>query len=491
MSYFYHFKKRFRIFIAHFSKWDFMFSLIFALGIFLRFYKLPENVIFTGEIGHNYLAIKNFIQDRRIPLLGPPTSHPWLYFGPLFYWIFAPFLALFKYDPIVGSYFFAVLGSLLLLINFMVVRKVFNNLTAILSSLFLAISPSFVELTRQSRFFSLVVLLFYPFYLSLLELRLFWSGFIFGLMMNFHLSVLILLPGVLIYLYMKKNKLKSRDFYNGLLGIFIPNIPFLLYDAKEGFLMTRKLIMWIPYRIAGFLGLYPKNNLSSYVFNRNLEGVINFISHSFVMNNIWISSLVVSMFLISLYFVWKNNRNKRKNWNVYLLLLFFIFGYLAIFIHGDPPQHYFLPLYPIPIILISYFLSKVFRLDWGKYFLVLFISVILLVNFKYFLFGNYFYKDQNRISNKLVPYRLQLNAVDAIIRDAGGRDFVLKRVGPFDYFEGNYAQNYQYLLWWKGNEPKIRANTEYTIYEEREKSIDIPSKMIFNTEDLKIVRKEK
>jgi len=497
-SRFYYFKRHFGLLwallveiFARFSKWNFMFLLVFVLGIFLRFYRLPENIVFTGEIGHNYLAIKNFVQNKQIPLVGPPTSHPWLYFGPLFYWILAPFLILFKYNPIVGSYFFAVLGSLLLLINFMVVRKVFNNLIAVLSSLFLAVSPSFVELTRQSRFFSLVVLLFYPFYLSLLKLRLFWMGLIFGLMMNFHLSVLILLPAVLIFLYMKKSKLRSRDFYNGLLGFLVPNIPFLIYDAKDGFLMTRKLIMWIPYRIAGFLGFYPKNNLSSYVFDKNLEGVINFISRSFITDSFWISSLVVFVFLISLYLVWKKNKGKRKDWNIYLLPLFFILGYLAIFIHGVPPQHYFLPLYPIPIILISYFLSEIFKWNWGKYFSTLFVLIVLLVNFKYFFSGNYFYKDQDRILNKLVPYKLQLNAVNAIIRDAGGRDFVLERVGPFDYFEGDYAQNYQYLLWWKRNEPKIRANTEYTIYEGKEKSIDISSKMIFNTEDLKIVRKEK
>ena len=332
---------------------------------------------------------------------------------------------------------------------------------------------------------------FYPFYFFLLKLRLFWAGLIFGLMINFHFSVLILLPGILIYLYMKKKKLELKDLSRGLLGFFIPNVPFFIYDAKENFLMTKKLIMWIPYRIAGFLGLYPKNNFSFYVFDRNLEGVVNFISHSFIMNNLWISSLVISVFLISIYFVWRENKNRKKNWNTYLLFLFFIFGYLAIFIHGDPPAHYFLPLYPIPIILTSYFLSEVFKWDWGKYFLIFFVSVVLLVDLKFFFFGDYFYRDQNRILNELVPYKLQLDAVKAIIRDAEGRDFVLDRVGPFDYFEGHYAQNYQYLLWWKGNEPKTEANIKYIIYEGKEKPIDVHDQLVFNTKDLKIVRKEK
>jgi hypothetical protein len=90
----------------------FLLVLILALGIFLRFYRLPQNVIFHGELGDDYLAIKNFIAGRQIPLLGPATSHPWLSFGPLYYWLFAPVLVLGDYNPVIPAYFMAFLLSL-------------------------------------------------------------------------------------------------------------------------------------------------------------------------------------------------------------------------------------------------------------------------------------------------------------------------------------------------------------------------------------------
>src|SRR3990172_7049818 len=93
---------------------------ILSTSILLRFYRIPENLVFHGELGANYLAIKNFILSGQIPFLGPPTSHPWLSFGPLYYWIFAPVLAFFKYNPLAGGYFFATVGVLIAIFNYFV-----------------------------------------------------------------------------------------------------------------------------------------------------------------------------------------------------------------------------------------------------------------------------------------------------------------------------------------------------------------------------------
>lgn len=159
-SRFYYFKKHYGIFwaalvhlFATFSIWHALFILSVTLGIFLRFYRIRENLVFHGELGSNYLDIKNFISKGEIPLLGPPTSHPWLSFGPLFYWLFAPILVLFNYNPVSGANFMAVAGSLVIVLNFIVSERLFDKKIAAISSLLLAISPQFVTLTRESRFF--------------------------------------------------------------------------------------------------------------------------------------------------------------------------------------------------------------------------------------------------------------------------------------------------------------------------------------------------
>ena len=133
----------------------FLLSLILLLGFFLRFYRIEEIMLFHGELGDNYLQIKNFIFQKKIPLIGPPTSHTWLFFGPLFYWIFGPILLLSGFDPRSGAYFSEIIGIFTVLLNFFMVSKLFNNKTALISSLLVAVSPIFIVMSRSSRLFGL------------------------------------------------------------------------------------------------------------------------------------------------------------------------------------------------------------------------------------------------------------------------------------------------------------------------------------------------
>jgi GT2 family glycosyltransferase len=71
-SRFYYFRKHYGLFnalsveiFARVSKTSLLLLGILAFAAFLRFYKLEENLIFGGELGHNYLAIKNFVAERK------------------------------------------------------------------------------------------------------------------------------------------------------------------------------------------------------------------------------------------------------------------------------------------------------------------------------------------------------------------------------------------------------------------------------------------
>src|SRR3990170_7826448 len=145
------------------SGWDALLVFAVVLGTFLRLYRLEENLVFHGELGHNYLAIKDFIIERTVPLLGPPTSHPWLAFGPLYYWIMAPIMVLARFDPRAGSLVMAFLSSAALVLAYGVLRRLFNKRIATLSTFLMAISPAWISLAREARFYSLVPLLFFPF----------------------------------------------------------------------------------------------------------------------------------------------------------------------------------------------------------------------------------------------------------------------------------------------------------------------------------------
>ena len=447
-----------------------MIFLIILLGAFLRLYELPANMVFHGELGDNYLAIKNFIAAGQIPLLGPPTSHPWFNFGPLFYWLTAPVLALFGYNPLAGAYFMALIQTALIAVNFYFVSKLFNlpaqagKRVALISSFLIAISPLFLNLARESRFFSLTSLFFYPFYYYLVVGNLFLSGLAFGTMLNFHLTPIVFVPPLIIYLIRKGTK--AKDYLKFSLGFVIPNLPFLIYNAGHGFEMLKNILLWVPYRILGFVGILPKNSPTGVTILANFYSLGGFVSASF-MYRFALGAVFVA--IVFGYLVWQI----RKNWKTkaispeFLLVLFFLFGYAGLFIHGSPPNHYYLPLYLLPIVFLALLLAKL----KSKIAIGFILFVVMVFNLRFFFSKNWFFLPQDRVIDGETPYEIQISASRQIIADAAGQKFSLKRVGHGDEFAENYSQNYRYLLWWLGNEPTEGAKITYTIYEKEGENV--------------------
>lgn len=453
----------------------------------MRFYCLGGDIVFHGELGHNYLAIKNFIQAGQIPLLGPPTSHPWLSFGPLFYWIFAPVLVLAKYNPVSGAYFMAFASTLLIILNYFFIEKLFDKKAAIISSFLIAISPAFVFLSRESRFFSLVPLVFYPFlyfFVKSLEGKryLFWAGFFFGVILNFHLSPIILVPAAVILLWLKKKSIKRIEMAKGLLGFTIPNIPFLIFNLQDKFEMLLKLLLWIPYRVAGLIGLYPKNTATSAVVSGSMGSLYEFLRLIFTTEkNIFVFLALLALLIFVLVKTIKSFQKNERDSAWPAIVLFFSLGCLGIFIHGNPPSHYYLPLYPTPIIFLSVFLAGLITKKSTRWIACVLLFAMAFLNLK-------FYFSSKRVYSPLVPYKLQLKIARSIVSDANGQKYSLRRVGYADKFEGNYAQNYQYLLWWMGNEPVSNSKTVYTIYEETDKLPEYTDGKIFWLENIAVYR---
>ncbi|MBI3397218.1 glycosyltransferase [Candidatus Woesebacteria bacterium] len=483
-SRFYYFKKHYGTLsaliinlISSVGKYEALFVLVLLLALFLRFYRLQENLRFDGEIGDNYLAVKNYFFNKEIPLIGPPTSHPWLSFGPLFYWIITPLLYFGKFDPVAGGIAMAVFSLVTILLNYIVILKILGKKIALVSSYLFCISPLFLGLAKSARFFSLVTLFFYPFiYFFYKTIKgklkfIFLTGLFLGLMYNFHVTAAALPIGIGLMIYKQKIHLKVKDYFMLSFGFLIPNIPFLIYDALHRFDMTIKLLTWIPYRVLGFVGLYPKNNLSNSSFLSGTETAYKFFVNSFVFQNPLTGVLILTTFIISVIYCFYIARGK-SNIQIFTkaLLIFFFSVILVLFIHGDPPLHYFLPIFSLPVIFLSIFIERTWKNKVLRAMSTLFLLVITILNFKYYFSDNWFYIPQNSVNiNSWIPYKIQNSVADFIVNDTRGKSFSLERKGPNDRFDKNYAQNYIYLLWLKGNEPKDGENLRYTIYEDKDK----------------------
>lgn len=134
-----------------------------------------------------------------------------------------------------------------------------------------------------------------------------------------------------------------------------------------------------------------------------------------------------------------------------VLVLFLIFGVIALYLHGEPPYHYFYVIFPIIAILLGILFSKRKLLLW------IFLLIFTAYSIKSFVSPKNF---------DLIPFKSQVEVSKAIVNDARSRRFSLIRVGPYDYFEKDYAQNYIYLMWLFGNMPVDNSEIVYTIYEQ-------------------------
>jgi hypothetical protein len=462
-------------------KSTFLLFLILFLASFLRLYRLPENLMFHGELGHNYLAIKNSIFNGQLPLLGPPTSHPWLFFGPLFYWIMGVTLFLGKGDPKVPAYSIAFISIISVFLTYRLTMLFFNKKTALVASYLMSISPLFIHFTRESRFFFFVIPLSLIYFILVYKvilknaLRYFlFLGLTLGTMLNFHAAPLYLFIALGILFYFTKINFSLKKWVLFWIGVISPNIPFLLYDSTHQFTMIKNLLLWIPYRFLGFIGLYPKNNISAKTVTETGNAFYQFISNSFVQNSGFFTLILLLLFGVYCILILQHlaHRFDKTYLTWYIIFIHTIVGFSALFIHQNIPLHYFLPIGILPILIASPFLSgylpyrnNIVRLLQN--FSILFFFVLLVLNFSYYFSSDWFYQPETTYDFKHpLPYQLQINIVKTIINEARGGKFNLIRVGPFDYYEGYYAQNYQYLLWLYGNEPvNHKAPVTFTVYE--------------------------
>jgi hypothetical protein len=336
-----------------------------------------------------------------------------------------------------AAFFMTTLHCLLPVISYLSLRNTFNKKVALITAGLLSISPFMVTLSREARFFSLSMFPIFPFIYFLHKKRFVASSFLLSLSLSFHYTPLTLVPAFL-YLFIK-SKPSRKTTYKVLVAALIPHIPYLIHLVIFDPSTLIKIVSWIPYRFARFGGLIEKGVV--------IDPGINFFQLVSLLFSRFTSSMVGIALSLSL-FVTKRNR---------FLLLFITTALIGLFVHGNPPVHYFIPLVPFIFCYVAYVLQNRSLLVIASLF-----SLIFLLNFSFF-FG----KD-DRFERGLVPFSVQSTIMREITQNTNGQPYQLKRVGPNDQFEGTYAQNYWYLGWLYGNRPTTDAQKVVTIYENGE-----------------------
>lgn len=127
-----------------------LFLIIFLVGVFLRFYRLPQTMQFLGDQGRDALTVRRMLIERHPALIGPVTSVGNMYLGPFYYYFMLLPLMLTYPDPTGPAYAVAFLGVITLWLIYRLGKEIVGERAALFASFAFAISPLVLTFSRFS-----------------------------------------------------------------------------------------------------------------------------------------------------------------------------------------------------------------------------------------------------------------------------------------------------------------------------------------------------
>lgn len=362
------------------------FLVLTAVTIFLRLYAFEENVMFIGDQGRDALIIHQIVTLEKFTLIGAPSSIGMVFLGPFYYYLVAPFLLLFGFNPAglaFGVAFFAILGTLVA--TGIIVQK-YHWIPALTFLGLIGFSSTLIDFSRFSwnpnllpylSFFTLF------WFIKWLEKPSFKYGVLFGLSFGLsiqlhYLALLLVVPFLLLFGFeIKKSKKNQR--MNLLSQLTIPILafcttllPLVLFDVRHEFVNVKQLIRMFQEGkisdtngniISGLMGTVQ--GASSHVLGISTTPAFA----SLLIGGILIIAVLAGMKIKS-----------RLFWTHLIVVLTYMF--MFSFINSPKIPHYYTPIY-----LSLYFILAL--IPWAFYtekrvyamgFSFLFVFIFLLTN---------------------------------------------------------------------------------------------------------------
>src|SRR2546421_10926347 len=113
---------------------------ILLFAAFLRLYKIADYMTFLGDEGRDVLVVYNILHGH-FTLLGPNSSVGGFFLGPIYYYLMAPFLLLFNFDPVGPAVMIALFSVATVYLIYKIGKEFFGFSAGIVASLLYAVSP--------------------------------------------------------------------------------------------------------------------------------------------------------------------------------------------------------------------------------------------------------------------------------------------------------------------------------------------------------------
>lgn len=429
----------------------------FSLALFLRIYKIWDNLIFVYDQGRDAQVIQNILKGK-LTLIGPTTGIPGLFLGPFYYYLIAPFYWLGAGNPLVPTIFLISLAVLGIFVCGIFSWKISTKKAAIFSAFLLAVNYGHIFYSRwlsnPNPILLLSSLYFLTVYLWITKSTMFkagLAGFLLGLCLQtqFANAIFFIPVTILLFVFYYK-KFKISEILLFLCLFLIALSPLILFNLRHDFIM-----------ITAFKQFFSKSSEKIPLLNVfKTRPIFYFKNLTFFITPktpilFGVLAILIIIYLLQKKF-WKNSGL------VILTLWFFIPLLLALFYQSNKGVmwDYYLISQPIPfLMLLSCCLNDLamkFK-SFGLPLIVLFLSFFTVVNIKEWQI----YQSPESNGTSLGT---RIKAIDKVYQAAGSRPF------DVEIFVANLQPNgYYYLFEWYGAKkygfvPKFENSREKLLF---------------------------
>ena len=234
--------------IIKFVKDNWIFLLVLSLGLFFRVYKPLQSYMYAHDQDLAGWIIKDILVNKHLRLIGQETSSQGVFIGPLFYYLQIPFYLLTKMDPSGTILLVTLLGMFTVFSFYYCFSKMFGKKVGLIASFIYAVTMYYVNTDRE-------VVPTMPVYLwSVWFLYGTWLilkgksrayvllGFLIGIIWNFNLALVILIPLIIVAQIFSKTKINFKHVLLGIVVFVITMSPYFVFEARHSLRQTKAII---------------------------------------------------------------------------------------------------------------------------------------------------------------------------------------------------------------------------------------------------------
>ena len=222
-----------------------LFIAVLLVSAYFSLYHLERIYSIGSDQQRDAFVMWDLLRNGKLTLIGPRVvGLAGFFLGPLWYYLLAPFYFLSRLDPIAAAWFGAFIGVSTTAVSFVLVKKITDTKTAMITSLFWATYSGRIVWNPMLVPMITFLLVYFLFKISKGEKKyVIWTLLLFGLSIQIHFQALffaIPIAAVLLYSYRKSRAIKETVI--GALALAATFAPLALFDIRHDFLNTKSFL---------------------------------------------------------------------------------------------------------------------------------------------------------------------------------------------------------------------------------------------------------